>query len=363
MDQLKEARQRIDQIDEEMARLFCERMQAAELVAEHKKVHGLPVYDKDREAALINKNMKLVENPVYREYYVNFLKDVMKISRQYQHRLLQGMKVGYSGVEGAFAAIAAGKIFPDAEKIACGDFKEAYDSVVSGDCDAAVLPIENSSAGEVGQVMDLIFSGSLYINGVFELAINQNLLGLPGAQTKDIHTVISHPQALSQCASYIKEHGFEQISFVNTALAAQHVQELGDIHTAAIASKETAELYGLEVLEPNINSSRSNTTKFAVFSRAEAAGRSPSEQNFILVFTVRNEVGSLAKAMNIVGRYGFNMRALRSRPMKTLLWQYYFYLEAEGDIHSPAGQSMLAELSECCDRLKMIGTFNLHEEL
>ena len=108
MDQLKEARQRIDQIDEEMARLFCERMQAAELVAEHKKVHGLPVYDKDREAALINKNMKLVENPVYREYYVNFLKDVMKISRQYQHRLLQGMKVAYSGVEGAFAAIAAG---------------------------------------------------------------------------------------------------------------------------------------------------------------------------------------------------------------------------------------------------------------
>ena len=93
VDQLKEARARIEQIDQKMADLFCERMQAAELVAEHKKIHGLPVYDEDREAALVKRNVGLVENPVYREYYVNFLKDVMKISRQYQHRLLQGMKL------------------------------------------------------------------------------------------------------------------------------------------------------------------------------------------------------------------------------------------------------------------------------
>ena len=363
-DKLKIARERINEIDRKMADLFCERMEAVELVAAHKKEHGLPVLDAAREDAVVQQNLQFVKDPEMQEYYVKFLRDTMKLSRRYQQRLLQGMRIAYSGVEGAFAHIAANRIFPDAEKLACGDFQEAYDEVVSGRCDAAVLPIENSYAGEVGQVMDLMFSGSLYINGVFELAITQNLLGLPGAAIGDIRTVISHSQALSQCAPYISQKGFEQISYVNTALAAQRVQELGDIHTAAIASEETAELYGLTVLERNINSSRSNTTKFAVFSRAEAGGgRNPSGKHFIIVFTARNEPGSLAKCIDIIGRHGFNMRALRSRPMKALLWQYYFYVEAEGDIHSTEGKIMLEELSAHCDRLKMIGTFNLHEEL
>lgn len=163
------------------------------------------------------------------------------------------MRIAFSGVEGAFASIATGKIFPDGIRVPFSDFKDAYNAVSRGDCDSAVLPIENSYAGEVGQVMDMIFSGPLYVNGVYDLPLNQNLIGLPQAGIDDIKVVVSHPQALAQCASYIKDHGFEQQSYTNTALAAQYVKQQNDKRIAAIASDETARLYGLKVLESKIN--------------------------------------------------------------------------------------------------------------
>lgn len=155
------------------------------------------------------------------------------------------MKIAYSGVEGAFANIAASRIFPDGHLVSFGDFEEAYNAVVDGECDCCVLPIENSFAGEVGQVMDLMFQGSLYINGVYGLPVVQNLLALPGTKMSDIKEVVSHPQALSQCAAYITKHGYSMRQSSNTARAAKEVVERGDPHVAAIASAETAELYGL----------------------------------------------------------------------------------------------------------------------
>ena len=144
----------------------------------------------------------------------------MKLSRQYQHKLISGMKVAYSGVEGAFAHIAAGRIFPESTRISHTDFKAAYDAVVNGDCDAAVLPMENSYAGEVGQTIDLIFSGGLFVNGIYELEIHQNLLGIPGTSVEDITKVTSHPQALSQCHDYIRSRALETEEANNTAVAA-----------------------------------------------------------------------------------------------------------------------------------------------
>ena len=145
-----------------------------------------------------------------------------------QHKLLEGMKVGYSGVEGAFAHIAAGRIFPESNRISCRDFKSAYEWVANGECDVAVLPIENSYAGEVGQTIDLIFSGGLFINGIYELEIHQNLLGLPDATVDDIKKVTSHPQALGQCHDYIKLRGFDTEEANNTAIAAKTVAETND---------------------------------------------------------------------------------------------------------------------------------------
>ncbi len=352
----EEARLRINEIDDKIRELFCERMKAAQTIAEYKKEHGLPIEDKAREASLIARNSEKVPEGEIRDCYVRFQQNMMDVSKDYQRRLISGTKVAYSGVEGAFAWIAAKRIFPDGTPVAYSDFSAAYEAVVSGEADAAVLPVENSYVGDVGQVLDLIFSGNLYINGMYELPVNQHLLTLPGADKGAIKKVYSHPQALSQCAPYIKEHGYEPCQYFNTAAAAKFVSESGNPTIAAIGSDETAELYGLRVAERNIQSDRGNTTRFAVLCRS-ANGVHSKNAHCVLNFTVRNEAGSLAKAIEVIGNRGYNMRMLCSRPMKTLAWQYYFYVEAEGDIDTGAGVTMLEELGEFCDALRVVGRF------
>lgn len=364
MNNLDISRNKINEIDKKMAELFEERMLVAEDVAAYKKENGLPIFDNSREEAIIQNNSAYIKKDDIRKYYINFQRDVMAISRSYQGYLLNGMKVAYSGVEGAFAHIAANKIFPDANKISYTSFTVAYESVVNGECDCVVLPMENSSAGEVGQVLDLIFAGSLYINGIYELSVSQNLLGVSGAKISDIKKVVSHIQALEQCDQYIKEHGFQAEMCANTALAAQNVAALRDKSVAAIASNETAELYGLEILDKNINENSLNTTRFAVLSRTEHIKATNKPDNHsVLVFAVRNDAGALAKAIHIIGEHGFNMRMLKSRSFKGLLWKYYFYTEIEGNLHTAEGEAMLKELSPLCDKLRVVGSFYDHIDL
>lgn len=357
-DSLDKARKEINKIDKEMAELFVRRMRAAEAVAEYKKERGLAILDETRENEVIRRNSSLVEDDKIREYYVNFLRDTMAVSRAYQSRLMEGMKVAFSGTEGAFAHIAACKLYPTAKKMAYGDFAEAYRAVERGECDIAVLPVENSYNGEVGQVTDLMFSGSLYVNGMFDLPITQDLLAKEGVQIGEIREVVSHPQAFGQCREYIERHGFTRHEFANTALAARWVAESPDRSVAAIGSREAAEIFGLKVIDHDINESRSNSTRFAIFSRTTNKRiAKDGGVHSILLFTVRNEAGALAKAVDVIGRYGFNMRTLRSRPMKELLWEYYFYVEVEGNVQSEAGSSLLESLGEFCDRLKFAGTY------
>ena len=358
---LEEARKMINEVDSQMAQLFVKRMRAVEAVCEYKMEFGLPILDQAREDAVIEKNSALVEDDVLKGYYIDYLKNLMSLSRAYQYRMQSGLKIAYSGVEGAFAHIAAGRIFPQGNRVSYSDFKAAYDSVLNGESDVAVLPIENSYAGEVGQTMDLIFSGCLYINGIYELEIHQNLLGLPDASIDDIKKVTSHPQALSQCHDYIQMRGFEAEESNNTALAAKLVAESNDRSLAAIASVETAEIYGLKVIEANINKSGENTTRFAVLSKVKA--NSPAMTSTVLMFTVKHESGSLANAIGIIAKYGYNMTALRSRPMKKDSWQYYFYVEIDDTTDTKIGNIMLEELNNVCDRLKVAGTFKPHTEI
>ena len=191
--------------------------------------------------------------------------------------------------------------------------------------------------------------------------IHQNLLGLPDATVEDIKKVTSHPQALSQCHDYIKMRGFEAEEANNTALAAKTVAEARDKSLGAIASVETAEIYGLKVIEANINKSGENTTRFAVLSKVKATA--PALTSTVLMFTVKHEAGSLANAISIIGQHGYNMTALRSRPMKKHSWQYYFYVEIDGTTDTESGAKMIEELSRVCDRLKVAGTFAPHTEI
>lgn len=360
MTKLEEARGIINEADKELAQLFEKRMKACAMVADYKKEHGLSVKDEAREEQLIAKTRKYITDPEIEDYFVEFQRNMINLSCKYQTKIISGMKVAYSGVEGAYAFIAASKMFPGAELIAYPDFKAAYQAVENGECDTVVLPIENSYAGEVGAVMDLIFSGSLFINQVKDLAISHNLMVKPGTKIGDVQKVISHPQALDQCANWIQKHGLVGQSYVNTAVAAKFVKESDDPTIAAIASPETAEIFGLEILESSINDNPNNTTRFAAMSKVAnkpAYSGVREDENFIIVFTVQHKAGALAQTLNIIGAHGYNMKCLRSRPMKELQWNYYFYIEAEGNINNENGEYMLRELSALCARLKLVGTF------
>ncbi len=359
MNELDNIRKRINEIDKQMASLFEERMKNAKSVAEYKVKYAMPILDETREKRIIENNVNYIEDDTIREYYVRFLQNNMDLSKDYQARLIKGLKVAYSGVVGAFAYIAAKKMFPEAEYIAYPNFTEAYNAVLSGECDTCVLPLENSFAGDVGVVMDLIFSGSLYINQVIELDVIHNLLVKKGTKLEEIKKVISHQQALNQCLEYIEKKGFEKEEVSNTALAAKLVSNSTDNTVAAIASSDTGQLYDLEILESHINSSNNNTTRFGTFSRCLNTNVKSDKmgEHFIIVFTVKNEAGALAKTLNIIGSHGFNMRNLRSRPMKELIWNYYFYVELEGNIKSAEGEEMMRALNIFCDKLKLVGTY------
>ncbi len=360
MENIEKARAEINEIDIQMAELFEKRMRAAAVIADYKKERGLSVKDPAREAKLIEQNCKVITDSVIESYYVQLLKKEIELSCSYQEQLMSGMRVAYSGVEGAFAYIAARRMFPKAELVPYKDFTDAYNSVSRGECDSVVLPIENSYAGEVGTVMDLLFSGDLYVNQVADLAVEHNIIANEGATIEDIKTVISHPQALEQCDEFIKSRGYNAHAYSNTAAAAKFVKESGDKSVAAIASIETAEIFGLSVLEKRINVGMQNTTRFAALSRTQNSNRSREkreDEHFILLFTTRNEAGALAQTLNIIGVHGFNMRSMRSRPMKDLLWSYYFYIEADGNVNSTNGREMLQELSAVCAKLKLAGTY------
>jgi len=354
---LDEARKTINRVDCEMAHLFEERMNAVRKVAEYKIAHGLQVLDSEREKQVIERNSALIDNDELRSYYISFMNETMAISRKFQHRLMEGQRVSYSGVPGAFAHIATSRIFPDAVCVPCPNFKAAYDAVLSSECDCAVLPIENSVNGDVTQVMDMAYSGSLYISGVYELRVEHCLLGLPGASIDDIKTVVSHEQALGQCNSYLSGYTWTQKSAVNTAVAAKEAAAAGDKTVAVIASEETAELYGLRVLERKINEGTHNVTRFAVFTR-DPVVPTPQNNRFIMFFTVKNEAGSLMHAVEAIGKNGFNLRALKSRPTRETNWEYYFFAEGEGSIADKSGRRMIEDLEEVCGKIKIIASFD-----
>jgi len=265
------------------------------------------------------------------------------------------IKVAYCGTLGSFGREAAKRIFPTAELVACETFAEAYAKTERGECDRTVLPIENSYAGEVAAVTDLMFRGTLTVRDVFDMKVVQNLVGIKGAKVSDIRAVTSHPQALSQCAEYIAQRHFTEIASENTAFAAKAVADKKDITLAAIASKECAEIYGLDVIEADISSSAENATRFAVFAKDPAPAR--TGENFILLFAVNDLSGALAAALKVLADHDYNLKALRSRPLKDKPWQYYFYVEAEGELRGKEKEALFSDLSPLCSTVKETGHF------
>jgi len=262
------------------------------------------------------------------------------------------IRIAYCGTAGSFSESAARRIFPQGALSPSPTFREAYEKTVRGETDYTVIPIENSYAGEVTVTADLLYRGNLFVREVYDMRIVQCLVGLPGAKTKDIRRVISHPQALAQCADYIAEHRLEEISSENTAFAAKAVAEGDSRDTAAIAGRECAAIYGLKILEEDIAGSEENATRFAVLGVCPPARK--TGDHVILLFSVNDRSGALADALKIIADHGYNMKALHSRPLKDKPWQYYFYIEAEG---SEKDDALLEDLKDCSADAKIAGRF------
>ena len=354
MDELQKAREQINEIDEQMAELFQKRMRAVESVIAFKKQHGMPVLDASREEEVIAKNTAKLKDETYKEFYHMFIRDVMRISRSYQKSVLYHDIVGYAGTAGAFSNLAAKRLFPDAVQQAYPGFEDIFQAVVNDEIRYGIIPFENSYTGEVGEVLDLLLEYDVHITSLYDMPIRQNLLGIKGSSLKDIRQIYSKDQAISQCYQFLRGRDIETVPYPNTALAAQYVAQQNDKTKAAIASKETAELFGLEILEEDIQTSEDNTTRFIVISK-EIRNKG---NRFNLLFTLPHSAGSLASVMQIIAEGSFNMESIKSRSLKKQPWKYYFYVEIVGNPFAEKECRLLKDLKEVCEEVRLLGCYD-----
>ena len=339
MNKLEQARTQIDAIDREMAKLYEARLDAVKDVIAYKIENDLPILDSGREQDVIEKNLQFIQNPDYKEYYESFIKFIMKESKAYQRTLQSHDKVGYCGVEGAFGHMVSEKLFPSNPKVGVSSFEEVFQMVVHSDVQYGVIPFENTNSGLVGEVLDLLMEYPVYIQSL-----------------KDVEWVYSKDQALSQSKEFLKELNVQTVAYPNTAMAAQYISAQQDVHKAAIGAKENAELYGLKVLATNIQENATNTTRFLVI------GLKPQMQGnrFSMVLSVKHESGALAKIIDCIAKNGLNMESIQSRPMKNKPFEYFFFVEIEGDMSK--ANDCIREVQSVCESVKVLGAYTLKEE-
>ena len=323
MDALDKARREIDTVDAALAALFERRMAAVLAVAEYKKAHGLPIFDAAREAVVLDKAEARIQDPALRPYYRDHVQHMMDVAKQYEAEVLGRNRAAYQGVEGAFAHIALKALFPHAEAVSYPTWDEVFDAVERGDAAHGVVPFENSHAGDVSAVLDLCYDHpALWVVDVYDLPISQNLLVLPGTPLSELKHVYSHQQAIAQSETFLKQFRLPATAMPNTAMAAKFVAESGDRTQAAIASVETAALYGLEVLVPSI------------------------------------KPGKLAEVIQIIGASGYNMESIKSRPLPHVPFDYYFYVELVGDPTAEETAALLRALNHVCRTVRLLGVYN-----
>lgn len=356
MNSLEKARKEIDAVDKEMAQLYERRMAAVKDVLAYKKENGLPVFDASREQDVILKNTQRIKEEDLKEFYQDFLVKLMENSKDYQRTLLSQDRIVYAGVQGAFSQIASERLFPNDKKISVKNFDEVFKAVVEKQAEYGVIPFENTNSGLVGEVLDALLEYPVYIQQVYDLKVEQCLLGVPGSTLKDIEWVYSKDQALWQARDFLKEMGVQTVSYPNTAMAAQYVASEKDKTKAAIGAKENAKLYGLKILASQIQAHTENTTRFLVI------GLQPKEEGTrsSVVLTVRHTSGSLARIIEVIAHHNINMESIQSRPIKGKPFEYFFFIEMDGNAKQI--KACLEEMKSSCESIKFLGTYTLGGE-
>lgn len=265
------------------------------------------------------------------------------------------MKVSFQGEPGAYSEQAIFDYFGDVETIPCESFDVMFDSVVSGKSDLALAPIENSLAGSIHQNYDLLLRHNLHIVGEYFLRVRHCLIAMPGVNKEDIKKAISHPQALGQCAAYLRSHGITAEQVYDTAGSVKILKESGALDVAAIASRRAAELYGMQILEEGIEDNPENYTRFL------AVGCEPivptDEAKTSIVFTLKNQPGALFKALSVFALRDIDLTKIESRPLQGKPWEYLFYIDFIGSTNDEVSKRALDHLGEYAVTLRVLGSY------
>lgn len=373
---LLQLRDQLDDIDGQIVHLYKKRMDICREVAEYKIENGKQVLDKEREKSKLQTLKAMASNDFYRHGVEELFEQIMSMSRKLQYQLLSkrgvigrlpfmevdslkqlSARVVFQGVEGANSEAAMRAYFGDqVNSFHVESFRDAMEAIEEGMADFAVLPIENSSAGIVSSIYDLLVEFENYIVGEQVMKIENCLMSVKGAKLSDIRTVYSHPQALMQSAKYLEEHReWQQISMLNTAEAAKMVAREQDPSKAAIANSLAAKLYDLEILEPEMCSNAANSTRFIIVTNQKIYRKDAGKIS--ICFEIPHESGSLYHAMSHFIYNGLNMCKIESRPIEGRNWEYRFFIDFEGNLNDSAVKNALRGLRDETRNMRILGNY------
>ncbi len=367
---LDQIRQDIDSIDRQLVELILKRMDCSRRVAEYKREKGMPVLDATREAKILDKvaQMSGDQGDGMRMIFAS----IMEQSKALQYQFVDSESVrefvpikphpevksiACQGVEGAYSGLAGAALYPNAVITYCDTFADVCQKVSEGKVEYGILPVENSWAGSVHEVYDLLINRRLLIAESIDAEIGHNLICCPGAKAEDIKQVISHPQALRQCADTIEQLHLEPIECSNTAVAVKTVAQKKDKSFAAIGSAEAAHMWGLDIIKSNIASSTANTTRFVSIS--SVAQRCERADKISIVFTVsgHDKPGSLLSVLNHFASCSMSLTKIESRPIKNSRFEYFFYADFSGNLDDKKVAGVLATLAKELPDFVILGNY------
>ena len=373
---LQKSRSDISQIDEQIVSLFQKRMAISKEIAQYKKENRLPIYDPERERAILNRVTALAGDELA-DYTGVLYQTMFDVSRSYQHTVINRpgkisemiekvaaetpqlrparAVVACQGVEGAYSQHACDRMFQYPDILYFGSFKDVCKAVDSGLCRYGILPLENSTAGSVNEVYDLMRSYHFYITHSLKLHIEHRLLAPRGAVLSEIREVYSHEQALRQCASFIEKAGLKTHVCKNTAEAAKLVAASGRTDIAAIGSGDCAALYDLEVLASDIQNNQNNYTRFICISKTPEIY--PGAKKTSILLTLAHKPGALYHAIARFASLGLNLTKLESRPIPGSDFEFLFYFDIEAPVYSPGLRALIARLERNGETFTYLGTY------
>ncbi len=373
---LLEFRQKIDEIDEQIVELYEKRMKISEDVAEYKIANSKNVLDSEREKSKLLHLRELASDDFNANGITELFELIMSMSRKKQYELMadrgifgrtpfipvdklytKNAKVVYQGINGAYSEAAAVAFFgEDVRAHSVSTFREAMRSIDEGTADYAVLPIENSSSGTVNANYDLLTEFENYIVAEQVIKIDNCLIALPGAEEKDIDTVYSHPQALLQCEAFLDQRpSWKQISYSNTAMSAEKISRDGLKNQAAIAGERAANVYGLQVLKRDINSSEGNSTRFIIVTNQKIFVQ--DAKKISICFEIPHKSGSLYRILSHFIYNDLNMCKIESRPIPDRPWEYRFFIDFDGNLNDPSTKNAIRGLREEARTLRILGNY------